>query len=400
MKGESQKVNHTPELELLLSCARISSQKKDLERRELAFKKGIDESKFLCLVKRHRVMDFVAFHLAEDTRLSQSLRTKIILSNELNKKWAKSYIQLIHQLQDIFDEEKIHGCFIKGMPVGMEIYEGSIFRAGRDIDLWIDKRDFDRFIVRLKAQGFKTMIDFDRLNTKEKNHIITVSRDLSLFKRDKNGFPIVLEVHTSIDNKTGRFSLDNDLSNYTFKKIPFYSKQVSVLDFIDHFLFLVTHGAEHGWRRLKWLFDIVNGMKSFEKEGIKALRERATFIGNKGHLEEAYGLMKYFRLYELSSDSKLEREESIRNLNLIRYFIGSPEGKNLTSFRHKVINLYYQLRVVNSSKLFKLKYYTKYMTSMNDWEILKLPEKLFWMYYFLRPGFVVFRQVKRLSGRK
>ncbi|GAB3668701.1 hypothetical protein GCM10028791_44000 [Echinicola sediminis] len=382
-----------PEFDLLLSCCRITSKKIDRDRREQSFIKGIDEAKFMQLVKRHRIMEFVCLHLSKDSRLSHLLRAQINLQEQLNHRIAKEYIAVIHQLQGIFDQENLHACFIKGMPVGMEIYQGEIFRTGRDIDLWVDPKDFEKLLSMLQKMGFKTLVDFDKLNTKQKSHILSVSRDLNLYKVVQPGISIIVEIHTSIDNKTGRFTLDKSLRDYSFKKIDFYGTPVSVLGFEDHFLFLITHGAEHGWFRLKWLFDIVNGLERFNKEELQSLRQRAKTIGNINHLDQVLDLMDHYGF----SNELPKRRSTKMNLDLLLHFINSTEQEVQSSVRHKFIYLFYQFQQIKSSRLKDRRLYMKFMTSKNDWDLVALPEKLFWLYYPLRPGFVLFRKLRRQS---
>lgn len=242
-------LDHVPkELKLQLEILRSdSTEKLNLikDRFEL-----IDWDLFLKLALHHRIYTVIYQKLKE-------LDEKLIPANVLEVlhqqfKWNTFKMLALsgemEQISKLFAENEIRSLFLKGPVLAHALYGDISLRTSSDLDLLIPIHNLDKAEQLLLSQGYEKddYIETVLNDWKWRHHHITY------FHPQKK---IKVEVHWRLNPGPAKEPSFEELwsrkSQSTLTSYPVY-----FLGREDLFLFLVSHGARHGWSRLRWLVDI------------------------------------------------------------------------------------------------------------------------------------------------
>jgi len=156
---------------------------------------------------------------------------------------------------DLLRENKISFMCIKGPLLSYKLYGDAAVRFSHDIDLVINFDELDFIIELLKKAGFTISDGMEwpkedmrrRLLRKCLHHTSLYSKSLHF----------CVELHWTILNevpikqeKLAAIVVSNQTNMY------FADRNFIVLNNELELLYLMIHGAKHGWSRLKWLVDI------------------------------------------------------------------------------------------------------------------------------------------------
>jgi hypothetical protein len=379
----------SPEFKLLLSCSRVVPRQEDLIARDEAFSSGINEDEFLFWVQRHLVASLVYQNLKSEKRISPNSLQQLKLAAELNQLKVLSAQSLQIKIQSFLDQRKIKGFFLKGVPLA-ELYYGDIgLRHFMDIDIWVEEKYLDSLIHFLIGLGYKSELYFSDFNEVQCSYIKLIGHHVHL-RNDSVLYPSIVEVHWRLRDRLGNFKFD-PIDEYT-KTILLQNPIASlrVFDHYEQFIFLCTHGAEHGWFRLKWLFDLPQVLDKVVFDW-NVLIKRAKDLNSLEQVLLAFLVME--ELLGTPIPEKVRSEISLRKfkLNYIRHLVTYP-GSYCDNDLEKVKSFIYILSQ-NRKGLFNKRLILKYLTSPNDWKLLPLPSSLFFLYFPLRPFLLLWRRV-------
>lgn len=154
----------------------------------------------------------------------------------------------MEKISRYFSEISIPLLFLKGPILAHELYGDISLRTSSDLDFLIPIEHLERAGEILVDLGYKKDDYFKSVlnDWKWRHHHVTY------FHPQKK---VKLEIHWRLHPGPGvepkfqdlwKRKIESELTSY-----PLY-----LLGKEDLFLFLVTHGARHGWSRIRWLFDI------------------------------------------------------------------------------------------------------------------------------------------------
>jgi hypothetical protein len=364
----------SPEFTLMLSCCRVKPGSRELERRAEALGASIDEEVFLALLIRHRVLPLVYFNLKEDSLISAELKEKLKQHSAANQLQALQSRHMQFRLQKELDLQQYKGFFLKGVTLSEQYYGDAGLRHVMDIDCWVEQKAFRPIAHWLFNVGYCAVPDIQSLNERQLAFVQKTDHDLQ-FLTEKPGLPKVIELHWKLRGPLGGFNLQPE----------------APMNEVDHFLYLCTHGTEHGWFRMKWLFDIpqIIDAVSFDWE---AVRERAIALDCLDHLEIAMLVLQEFLNEPIPKSilSRLVPHQYDRHLMYIRRAIVAESTFNDNDANRLA---YLQYMLLLSRRKFNWVLVLKYMTSHQDWKLLPLPKQLFFLYFPLRPILVLWRRI-------
>ena len=364
----------SPEFNLMLSCCRVKPGNKELERREEASSRSIDEDVFFALLVRHRVLPIVYWNLKEESRISDRLKEKLKQLAAANQLQALQYRHMQFRLQKELDRQQYKGFFIKGVTLSEQYYGDAGLRHVMDIDCWVEQKAVEPIAHWLFEEGYCSVPDISRLNPRQLAFVQKTDHDLQ-FLTEKPGMPKVIELHWKLRGPLGGFNL----------------RPEAPMNEVDYFLYLCTHGTEHGWFRLKWLFDLPQIIDRVRLDWAQ-VRARAIVLDCLDHLEIT--MMVLDSLFnEPIPDEIMAHLRPTTYASQLRYIhdaIGSA-----SVFNENDANRLSYLKFMNSLSRKKINWalILKYMTSQNDWKLLPLPSSLFFLYFPLRPFLIVWRRV-------
>ncbi|MFK4391694.1 Renal dipeptidase [Bacillus sp. AFS026049] len=210
---------------------------------------NIDWELFLQLAEHHRVVPLIYSKM-------KKINHKGIPSHvteTLYKEYKKNTFQMLNfsgemeQVSKLFTENQIRLLFLKGPIIAADLYGDISLRTSKDLDILIQKKDLTKAEQLLLNFGYVKEENLDNLDEwKWMNHHLT------FFHPQKK---VEIEIHWRLHPPPTKVPSFNELWNR--KRIsPLTSYPVYFFGKEDLFLYLIAHGAKHGWFRLRWLADI------------------------------------------------------------------------------------------------------------------------------------------------
>lgn len=290
----------------------------------------------------------------------------------------------------ILSEKGIKTLFLKGPVVAQELYGDISLRTSSDLDFLVPIQYLDQAEDLLVMNGYE-----------KGDHIETVLNDwrwryhhVTYFHPHKR---VKLELHWRLHPGPGKEASFQEL--WERKRIcSLTNYPVNFLGSEDLFIFLVVHGARHGWSRLRWLDDI----KQILKQPIDwdLLYQVSKLSYNSDIIGQAIILV-----------SQLLESEVTKEMNpFIRGARANRLAQEAVFFLEKMLNLYTdsvpeEVTKYHERHLFSLmSIHQKFFYILNflypypiDVKTLPLPKKLHFLYFPLRPILWAWRKTTKLA---
>lgn len=311
----------------------------------------------------------------------------------LSEQYRRNTFQMLHfsaemeYVSQLFSQYQIPLLFLKGPTLGHDLYGDISLRTSGDLDVLVpmEQLTYTEGILRQAGYQKDDYIKSVLNDWKWRHHHVTYTHP------DKR---IKLEVHWRLNPGPAKEPTFHDLWKRK-RKSNLTNSVIYTLGNEDLLLFLTTHGARHGWSRLRWLLDI---HKLLNKElnwrivhkqfktyhvshiGGQALILSAEIFGTKipGELKSSFinrksiHLAKQARFYF----------ESMINLHT------EPVPKNIARYHKRHL---FSLMSLKQKLLFVMSILHPYP---EDKETLPLPRQLHFLYFPLRPFLWAWRKTK------
>lgn len=373
----SQKIS--PELEIVLCCARTHLTKDTVERVRSLLKKNLNFSELTSIAKQHRVRPLLHHNLAKyapETLAHPAIKE---LQNQCRRTSLHNMV-LMKELLEISEQLESYGIqavSFKG-PILADIYGDLSLRQISDLDFLVRASDFSRTVDLLVSQGYELTVQVPwetHLTSPQTNltgqHSIDLHRDivpnhLSCFHNSSDLWDQV-EQYSLLGKKANTFTPDTLL------------------------FILCLNGTKEGWYRLSRICDVAELVRAHPNLDWQNIIKMANRLGSKRLLllglllaENLLGVdLPEMIRYEVNTDSvvlslaaKVERQLISPNL------VVEPGEVERTLFhistrkrwRDKLRSFIGLVRFSGGMKL-----------TEKDRTVLSLPQYLAFFYYFIRP---------------
>ncbi|WNF35282.1 nucleotidyltransferase family protein [Bacillaceae bacterium IKA-2] len=375
------------ELKLLLDLIKVQNEEFTPGNREEQFR-NINWDLTIKLAKFHRLYPFL-YPKLKDVEFIPSF-----VVQELSEEYQKNTFQMLYlcakmeHVSKLFIESEIPVIFLKGPALAKDLYGDISLRTSSDLDVLVQVNRVEEVENLLLLHGFE-----------KKDNIRTVLGDWKwryyhnvFFHPQKN---IKLEIHWRLNPGPGKEPSFHEL--WDRKRQSFLiSCPVYMLGREDLFLFLVSHGARHGWFRLRWLMDIHQMMK--QDISWKKVSKLINSFHNPAVIGQAMILVSYL----LGTHVPKEMEHIALNKRSRRlaqaaifYFekMVNPHTEPIPDYVSNYNKRYlFSIKSINHKFLFTLSLFYPYP---EDAEALPLPTKLHFLYFPLRPLIWVWRKTRK-----
>lgn len=348
--------------------------------------KNIDWDLFLEFILKHRLVSHIYKHsqyLEEFIPPGVVEKIKQIKIDQSGK--SLNYTIYLIQIHQRLIENSILHCFFKGPLLSLDLYNDAGFRNFGDIDILVEKNNVEKARQIIETLGFNCIYPRMKLTERQRNVNYSISHHYHFKHQYKN---IDIELHWSITNPQSFFGKNTSELIAKSEKIKINTIDAPYISRVDNLVFLAAHGSIHQWYRLFWLKDF------------SVLLSKT----NPGDFKKAVELSKFLKLEKCFSQACL-MSHVIYNTEIPAFFKSNKREEYLIQIPLKSIQLneLKQQGVTGKIKYvlyrFKLKPDIKYYfdliyrlrTHLSDWEILKLPNKLFFLYYILRPFLLIYK---------
>ena len=337
---------------------------------------------FLFLVERHRIPTLAYANLAAFRELvpADVLET-LKKRSHVAKLYALRHVAEFSRLARLLDQAGIPCLPLKGQVLSQHLYGDPATRQAKDIDLLIRPLDLEKTDNLLRAEGYQLVEADSGLSPAQARFVLSGHQHYEYHHRQRG---IILELHWRCDLWSDE---DMQLLWNNTDTTRFGGLELQIMSEELQLLFLCDHGSRHKWFRLKWLGDIariisVNRVSSWQK--IIGLAERLDLQRSLGQsavlLKQLYDIplpepMSQLAKKEISSRLACE---ALDMMKILDDDIISQGGKG-----EGVRELFYMKRLRPSLPIMTL--LRRPLVNTADYELLRLPDRLFWFYIPLRP---------------
>lgn len=346
-----------------------------------------DWNRFLFLAKHHRVFPTIYSKWSKLDRKHIPDEIFSLLQHEYREN-TFSMLHLYGEMEQVcqsFNKQGVRSLMLKG-PLLAEVLYGDISRrTSKDLDILIAYYDLHKVEQILIALGYEPD-DTHILNSRKRK-----SHHISYTHVESN---VQIEVHWQLNTYSVNEPTFEELweRRRTSMRLNF---PIYFLSQEDLFFHLVTHGARHGWFRVRWLVDI----DRMVRQGLDWNRLLPFMNKHKAHYLCGQTLILISELLKtpISNEMKLIMNttqsrklahSALRIINDIVYLNNEPSSGDVdTHFRGYMMSI--------KSFREKKNYIVSLMyPSTLDATMLPLPKLLHFLYFPLRPILWVLRQRK------
>ena len=350
------------------------------ERVRAACHDGIDWEEFVSLVDRHRVL---VPH--DELRRLVGNRLPDWAYEQLKSRRAEACRHALRQAAELV---RLHGAFgargiemipLKGVMLSVQLFDDPAMRSTRDLDLLVRPERLDEADQILRSGGYRLVSPDCELTPRRKKWLLRASHHFG-YTHDQRHQLVELHWRLLLWKTEHVAELWKHCQAMAWMGTKFLTlKDDSLL------LFLCDHGSKHQWRRVKWLADVAVLLaqeRDFSWDNLLALADRFDLsrpLAEAGLLVHwLYGIRIPEPLVEL-----IGRQQSASDMasQSVEAMLLSEEAYSTLSVRLK--NVMFLGR--NRERLSRRASWRSCLLSTDEFKEFPLPDRLFWLYFPLRP---------------
>lgn len=344
---------------------------------------GLNWDEYLELVERHSTpaLSWETLKRMPEATLPETVRQKLQQNSAACRMRAMRLASLLMQVLKGFNQAGIPLIPLKGPLLSLELYGDLGIRHSRDIDIMVALGDVSRAQAQLEEMGWRVYLQPCTFSPRHTEVFLQIDRHM-VYWHPLQQYRLELHWHTrreTLDRTAGQWARSATL--------VWNGLGYRALSPVDLALHLCTHGSEHAWFRSKWLGDLAR-MYAANYVDWSAVYRTARAAGLENSLLQCLRLLE--ELHGLPVPKAL-REPAGRLPALLldrvaTYMLAPPEihpSSFLARLRMTVHQLRYE-RLLRPRRSWR-QAFTEVAYSSVDFRLLRLPDRLFWLYVPLRP---------------
>ena len=339
------------ELNLILHCLRVYLKTEPPSRISEFIeyhRTKIRWSVFFDLIIIHRVSPIVTKIILTNytEHFPKCIIRKLIIQSSKNQfqsmELAAETIKLVKSLETV----GVRVLVLKGVALAIQLYDDIGMRPTHDIDLLVNQVDLNEVCYTLKNLGYKSN-DYELYQSFTEKQKAIVLQTSNHYKFIKNR--TIVEIHWRLSSfMNSKSNFENQYSDS--ETISISNHKIKIISIKENLIYLSVHGAMHAWCRLRWLMDIA--LLLSKKKCVINLKQLSGF--------ELQAIIP----------GVAPKRFSKKFFTLLDYFFS-------ISFEESFLNMFRRIATPNIA----------------DVLTISLPDKLFWLYYPLKPIIWVFRVI-------
>jgi hypothetical protein len=306
------------------------------------------------------------------------------------------------KLTRLFQDAGIKLLALKGPTLVLQAYGNLSLRHAGDLDiLLVNPEEIWQAHDLMQQAGYRYIgIDLDSLSPKQKITYLKLDQHLCYLN---NKGTLTIELHHRWAKNPYYFQLTTKDAYQRSHQADMAGTIVKTLSIPDQFLYLCSHGAGHAWARLQWLCDIPITLAKANQDDLEQIKALTQELGEQRKVTQAIQLCMELlsapipvALTDLKPDKTTQHLISIAKIEILReqpyWQTNDPSLKSLVL----------QLRLLTYKPRLKqdIRYagYSLFLKSINtdDWNLVPLPDRLFFLYFLLQPFLWIARKINLL----
>lgn len=388
----NQLTQYSATIDLLIECCRFTPESVKLETlsQQITQWESLIQS-----ASRHGVLPLI----------HQALKNTASVPEEIKESLKNRYRQIsfnnmamsaeLIRIMKLLSEHGIPALAFKGPVLSQMIYGDITQRQYGDLDILIHPNDLYKGVDILEKHGYSSAYP---LNERQFKSYCDIAHDYALINK-KNG--VLVELHWRLLSSEFMANLDTIDFFTDTTTITIQGKKLKTLQLEELIIYLCIHGAKHQWERLEWLVDIAYLIKtqSIDWERLIKLTYQ---INSEKMVMSAFNLCKNFFKTDFTPEIEDHLQEpAIQKIskNLEIHFIQHFSDSLTTSVKTKTISLI-QFQLLDGTKNKLLFLTSLFKPTQLDYLSYHLPNKLTFLYYFIRPLNIIKRWSRKISIKK
>ncbi len=387
----------TAPLEGLLAGLRLGVGTGDPEADLEALSQVEDWNAVAALSRRHRVASLLLRGMQTRTaELASNAGIELLKRiREPTVRQGMAQIAALRRVTELLAVAGIPCLVIKGLPLAQSLYGHPLVRSARDIDLLVSPPAFLAAERVLLQNGWRRVEPSFR-ETPARNRWYGRFRHEHLLV-GKGG---LLELHRRLSNNPSHFDVPFESLLAASREVEIGGFSLRTLGQEDELVYLMCHGASHYWHRLMWLCDVAVILAAMPQERLQRVSARCRQAGLSSILASTLLLCEtalHVRLAGRATPLPAGGKRAVWIARLSERNWGKEEdalrsSRGLDWAGQKVLRL-----VAKPGWRAVLHEFASWFVVPRDWMKLDLPDRLFYLYFPLRP---LLWANGRISGRR
>jgi hypothetical protein len=378
-----------PEDELLLCAARARTNPETAARMRSLLQGEMDWKRLLAAARGHGLapllyigLDSACTGLVPKSVLRE-LGRRFVLNSARNRVMTAELVRILA----LFEGHGIAALPFKGPLLAESIYGDLALREFEDLDILVHESKVAEAEILMQAEGYLTADELpqDRpVSYRRTQHEIT-------YRHPRKSF--FIDLHWRMAPAFFQFPMDMDRLWTRIEWTSLAGSRVRNLSKEDALLILCAHGGRHFWKKLEWVGGVAGLISAHPEINWEYVFDQARDIGSERVL--LLGLLMVHNLFGAEiPQAALQRTRKDEVLCTLaaeaqrRLFIPNPQPVNLVEECFNTASL--TDRWQDGLRIF---FRTLFLPRYKDWIWLKLPGRLFFLYYPVR----IFRLLRRYA---
>ncbi|MEL6496540.1 MAG: nucleotidyltransferase family protein [Cyanobacteria bacterium J06623_7] len=370
----------SPELELILCCARTRLNSAELEQIELLLQQQLDWDYLITTAKLHKVIPLMYFNLARRHEVAARVPTSVLTRLRTEAMGIARhnllFVRELSTLTQLFADAGLQVIPYKGLLLAASIYGDLSLRQFVDLDFLVAKEEYLAAQTLLLTRGYYRPAQ---------NH---VDWECSFAHRQRR---IGVDLHQGLT--PAYFPFHVDFPSLWQRLQPVSVGGVKVKSFAPEDLLIilcVQLAKDSQWTAevLLKVCDIAELLRSYPDLDWSFVARQCKKLGTKRILWFALGVTQCLLQAQLpeSVEQKIQGDKIVRRAvdRVCSEFFQRSEQ----SFRDRTyVERPYLIKLARERWQDKLHYFwqTAIRPNQEDWGFISLPKQLFFLYYLLRP---------------
>ena len=330
-------------------------------------------------------------HLKSCPELHASVLAALSQASEVSARHSLRLAAEMLRLFDRFAAADVNAVPYKGPTLAARCYGNLALRPFRDLDFFIRAADLAQAERVLAADGYRPAPN----RTPRQEAAARAATNEAVFWRHDD----VVELHWAFAPREFPIPLDFDQVRTKLEPVALSARSVPTLCDEHLLLVLCAHGAKHRWERLEWIRDLAELLRRARSLDLPGALERARTLGTERMV--LLGL----RLAIEVLDTRLP--DDIRRRVLADIAVARLAEQARTGlFHHTPGTLYkpWELRPFQLAARERWRDRLRGSASIavtltpGDWEWVRLPDRLYALYYLLRPMRLILKYLRWLRS--
>ncbi|MBD2691960.1 nucleotidyltransferase domain-containing protein [Anabaena catenula] len=397
---QSALVKASPEIEVLLCCAKTQIESETAEHIRSILSENINWGKLIEMAQHQKVLPLLYFSLSSTfsevvpKAILSKLRMEFLAQTRRSLLLSGELVKLLN----LFAAEKISALPFKGPVLAASAYGNLSLRQFSDLDILVHPKDIEKAKQIFLSQGYSQKIERIEVTEAQKAAFV---RSQSIYKLVREAaYPfihpeteLVVELHWGVMPNYFSFPIDSEALWQDLESVTIAGQSVPNLSPENTLLMLAGHGTKDCWTNLARICDVAELIRSHPQLNWEKLLEQASIKGGQRILFLALTLARNLLGTALPDEvwQKIQTDPKVSLLAvevsqiLFQKTDGSFQDGRVTRF-HLSVRERLQDKILYCWCLVTT-------PTTSDWLILPLAEFPAFIYYLLRPIRLVREQV-------